>query len=149
MAIKLQGEFEVRKKQQDVYNFLTDPNRFAPLLPDFQELEVQDNKHFTVKVKLGVSYIRGTATVKMELSEAQPPSRAAYRGTGSVVGGSVDMNAGFDLTESPQGTVVKWNGEAQISGRLASVAGGLLEPLAKKNMQNLIDSLKSALEKQA
>jgi carbon monoxide dehydrogenase subunit G len=59
------------------------------------------------------------------------------------------MVAGFDLSPiadgSAQGTVdgtalvtvlgtkVKWQGEAQIFGRLASVAGGLLEPLGKKS----------------
>jgi carbon monoxide dehydrogenase subunit G len=40
---------------------------------------------------------------------------------------------------------VAWQGEAQIFGRLASVAGGLLEPLGKKNVQKLIDGLQAAL----
>ena len=43
------------------------------------------------------------------------------------------------------GTKVVWNGEAQIFGRLASVAGGLLEPLGKKQVQKLIDALQAAL----
>ncbi len=38
-----------------------------------------------------------------------------------------------------------WQGEAQIFGRLASVAGGLLEPLGKKQVQKLIDGLQAAL----
>jgi carbon monoxide dehydrogenase subunit G len=40
---------------------------------------------------------------------------------------------------------VQWSGEAQIFGRLASIAGGLLEPMAKKNLQKLIDALRAAL----
>ena len=44
------------------------------------------------------------------------------------------------------GTRVVWKGEAQIFGRLMSVAGGLLEPLAKKNVQKLIDGLQRSLE---
>jgi carbon monoxide dehydrogenase subunit G len=40
---------------------------------------------------------------------------------------------------------VIWKGESQIAGRLPSLAGGLLEPLAKKNIQKLIDSLQKAL----
>ena len=43
------------------------------------------------------------------------------------------------------GTKVNWQGEAQIFGRLASVAGGLLEPLGKKQIQKLIDGLQAAL----
>ena len=157
MAIKFSGEFEVKKNPEEVYDFLTDPNRFAALLPDFQGLSVQDATHFTVKVNVGISYIKGSADVKMELAESDRPRRAQYKGQGSVAGGNVTMVAGFDLApvsdSSAEGTVavalertkVNWQGEAQIFGRLASVAGGMLEPLGKKQIQKLIDGLQAAL----
>ena len=145
MAIRFSGEFEVKKKPEEVYDFLTDPNRFAPLLPEFQSLLVQDTTHFAVKVNVGISYIKGSADVKMELAEADRPRRAQYKGQGAVAGGSVTMVAGFDLAGTALGTKVNWQGEAQIFGRLASVAGGLLEPLGKKQIQKLIDGLQSAL----
>ncbi len=145
MAIKFGGEFEVNRKPEEVYDFLTNPNKFAPLLPDFQGLTVQDPTHFTVKVNVGISYIKGTAEVKMHLAEAERPKHAKYVGQGSVAGGSASVTAGFDLSPTPTGTKVKWSGEAQIFGRLTSIAGGLLEPLARKNVQRLIDSLQAAL----
>jgi carbon monoxide dehydrogenase subunit G len=94
---------------------------------------------------VGISHIRGTATVKLELAEAERPRRALYRGKGSVAGGSVNLTAAFDLKEDLGGTDVTWNGEAQIFGPVISLAGGLLEPLAKKNVQKLIDGLQTAL----
>ena len=145
MAIRFSGEFEVKKKPEEVYDFLTDPGRFAPLLPEFQSLLVQDTTHFAVKVNVGISYIKGGADVKMELAEADRPNRAQYKGQGAVAGGNVAVVAGFDLAANAVGTKVNWQGEAQIFGRLASVAGGLLEPLGKKQIQKLIDGLQSAL----
>jgi carbon monoxide dehydrogenase subunit G len=145
MAIKFGGEFEVQRRPEEVYDFLTDPNKFAPLLPEFQGVTVKDAKHFTVKVNVGVSYIKGTAEVKMELAEAERPRRAQYKGQGSVAGGNVSMISGFDLTPAGQGTRVAWKGEAQVFGRLTSVAGGLLEPLGRKQVQKLIDALQTAL----
>jgi carbon monoxide dehydrogenase subunit G len=145
VAIKFGGDFEVARSPEDVYDFLTDPHKFAPLLPDFQGMEVQDERHFAVKVNVGISYIKGTANVKMELAEAIRPNRAQYKGQGSVAGGNVSLTAGFDLAPSGGGTKVAWQGEAQIFGRLTSVAGGLLEPLGKKNVQKLIDGLQAAL----
>jgi uncharacterized protein len=145
MAINFGGEFEVAKSPEQVYEFLTDPQKFAPLLPDFVGMTMQDPRHFTVKVNVGVSYIKGTADVKMELTEAERPKRAQYKGQGTMAGGNVALLAGFDLTPAPTGTKVAWQGEAQIFGRLASVAGGLLEPLGKKNVQKLIDGLQAAL----
>ena len=145
MAIKFGGEFEVKRTPEEVYSFLTDPNKFAPLLPEFRSLTVQDPTHFTVKVNVGVSYIKGAADVKMELAEAQPPTRAQYKGQGSMAGGNVSLVAGFDLSPAATGTKVAWQGEAQVYGRLASVAGGMLEPLGKKQLQKLIDGLQVAL----
>jgi carbon monoxide dehydrogenase subunit G len=145
MAIKFSGDFEVKRSPEEVYDFLTDPNKFAPLLPDFKGVTVQDPTHFTVKVNVGVSYIKGTAEVKMELAEADRPKHALYKGQGSVAGGNVSMTAGFDLSPNATGTKVAWKGEAQVFGRLTSVAGGLLEPLGKKNVQKLIDGLQKAL----
>lgn len=146
MAIKFGGQFEVRRKPEEVYEFLTDPNKFAPLLPEFQGVTVHDLQHFTVKVNVGISYIKGIAEVKMHLAESEHPKRAQYKGQGSVAGGNVSMVAGFDLTPATNGTVVAWQGEAQVFGRLTSVAGGLLEPLGKKQVQKLIDGLQAALQ---
>ncbi|HYL85368.1 MAG TPA: SRPBCC domain-containing protein, partial [Candidatus Angelobacter sp.] len=67
MEIKLSGEFTVKKSRDEVYNFLVDPNRFCPLLPDFQGMQLVDAKNFLVKVGVGISHIRGTAAVKITL----------------------------------------------------------------------------------
>jgi len=149
VAIKFGGEFEVQRSPEEVYDFLTDPNRFAPLLPDFRGVTVQDAQNFTVKVNVGISYIKGVADVKMQLAESHRPQRAQYKGQGSVAGGNVNMVAGFDLAPAGSGTKVAWQGEAQIFGKLTSVAGGLLEPLGKKQLQKLIDGLQNALNGEA
>jgi carbon monoxide dehydrogenase subunit G len=145
MAIKFSGEFSVKRAPEEVYDFLTDPSRFASLLPDFKGLTVQDATHFSIKVDVGISYIRGTADVKMELTQGDRPKRAAYKGQGSMAGSNVSMTSSFDLLSADGGTKVAWQGEAQIFGGLASVAGGLLEPLGKKQIQKLIDALQAAL----
>jgi hypothetical protein len=145
MAIRFGGEFRVVRKPEEVFDFLTDPGKFAPLLPDFESLKMQDAKRATVNLKVGISHIRGTASMQLELAEADRPRRALYTGKGSAPGGSVTMNAGFDLAADGDATLVKWNGEAQLFGKLVAMAGGLIEPLAKKNVQKLIDALQRAL----
>jgi carbon monoxide dehydrogenase subunit G len=145
MDIGFGGDFTVRKKPEDVYDFLTDADRFCPLLPDFQSMQKQDDKNFVVNLRVGISHIRGDAKVKLTLLEAERPRRAVYQGKGDAAGGTVTLTAGFDLEKTPDGTKVIWKGQAQIVGRLASLAGGLLEPLARKNVQKMIDGLQAAL----
>ncbi len=145
MAIKFSGEFTSPRTPDEVYDFLSDPNKFAPLLPDFESMTLHDPTHFTVKVRVGVGNIRGTAEIKMELAEAQRPQRALYKGKGSAVGSQITVNAGFDLSPVDGATRIAWQGEAGVFGKLASMAGGMLEPLGKKNIQKLIDGLQWAL----
>jgi carbon monoxide dehydrogenase subunit G len=145
MAINFSGEFAVKRTPEEVYDFLTDPSKFAPLLPEYQGMSIQDATHFTVKVNVGISHIKGVADVKMELAQAERPTRAQYKGDGRVAGGNVSLVAGFDLSAVEAGTKVTWQGDAQIFGRLTSVAGGLLEPLGKKLVQKLINGLQAAL----
>lgn len=146
MEIKLGGDFTVKKTPDEVYSFLVDPNRFCPLLPDFQSMEIVDPKNFLVKLRVGISHIRGTAAVKMTLVDEQRPKQAVYEGKGEVPGGSATIRAQFLLEEVPGGkTKVSWSGQSSVLGRVISLAGGLLEPLGKKNVQKLIDGLQKAL----
>src|ERR1700741_447229 len=108
MAIKFGGDFVVQRNRDEVYEFLTDPGRFAPLLPDYEGMTLQDATHFTVKVRVGISYIRGTAEVKMELAEADRPNQALYKGQGNVAGGSATVTAEFRLQDSNGATKVNW-----------------------------------------
>ena len=147
MEMKLGGNFTVKKTPEEVYDFLADPNRFCPLLPDYQSMEIVDDKNFLVKLSVGISHIRGTAAVKMTLVEEQRPKHAVYEGKGEVPGGSATIRAAFDLETVPGGqTKVIWLGQSSVLGRVISLAGGMLEPLAKKNVQKMIDGLQKALD---
>ena len=146
MEIKLGGDFTVTKTPDEVYSFLVDPNRFCPLLPDFQSMEIVDAKNFLVKLSVGISHIRGTAAIKMTLVDEQRPTQAVYEGKGEIPGGSATLRAQFQLEEASGGkTKVIWSGQSSVLGRVISLAGGLLEPLGKKNVQKLIDGLQNAL----
>jgi uncharacterized protein len=148
MAFSFGGEFTVQRTPEETYDFLTDPNRFCPLLPDYQKVDVRDAENFMVDVKVGISHIRGTAVVKLRLTEHNRPARALYTGKATMAGGNVDLTARFDLRAADSSTVVSWQGEAQVFGRLTSIAGGLLEPLARKNIQKVIATLQQAMNGQ-
>src|SRR6476620_9622261 len=97
MAITFQGEFQVKPTPEEAYDFLTDPNQFGPLLPDFEGMAVEDATHFTVKARVGISHIRGTAEVKMHLTEAARQRNATCVGRGRVAGASGEAAAGLWL----------------------------------------------------
>ena len=145
MPFSFSGDFTVAKSREEVYAFLADPKAFGPLLPDFQSVNEEGKGRWTLKINIGVAHIRGTASVRLILAAEKPPDSAEYIGQGQFAGGSVNLTAGFELSDATPGTKVSWKGEAQVFGALASLAGGLLEPMVKKNIKTVVDSMKQAL----
>lgn len=146
MAILFEGEFEVPRSCEETFAFLADTQKFAPCLPTFESLEMEEDGTATVKIKIGIGKIRGIATINLELEESESPVRAQYSGKGSVMGSAFNLVSGFDLEEIDGGTLVKWRGELKMFGKLVALAGGLIKPIAKKDIKRLIEALQAALD---
>jgi carbon monoxide dehydrogenase subunit G len=145
--MQMEGSFTVKAGRLEAYRFLIDPARFAVHMPDVEEVTVQDETHFTMKAKVGVSHIKGTMTVKLELVEKVEPERAKIVGKASGLASVVDLVTGFELEEADNGmTRIQWKGEATVGGKLAALGGGLMERLAKKNLEKLVAGIQHGIE---
>jgi hypothetical protein len=146
VGIKFEGEFTVPVSRETVYNLLSDPQKFAPLLPTYKSLEVKDERTADVTVAVGVGKIHGSAVITLTLQGEQPPLHAGYSGKGKVMGSAFDMATSFDLADAEGGgTVVKWVGDLTMFGKLVALAGGLIKPIAKKDIERLVGAIQSAL----
>jgi uncharacterized protein len=144
--MKLRGSFEVPGSRPEIYAFLTDPRQVAEVLPDARVTEARPDG-FSVDARVGVGPMRGTMSTRLDIVERVPEQQAVYRGQGRGLGSVVDLTASFRLEEAAGGgTTVEWDGEANVSGRLASVAGGMLEPLARKNIERFIGAVQARLK---
>lgn len=149
MAIAFSGEFNTPVTCGQAFDFLADPLKFAPLLPDFQSLTQDDATHFTVRLAVAAGTLKSTTDIKMDLREAARPSRVCYFGQGSAFANQIALQIAFSLSPAAAGAVVAWHGEVDVVGNLAFLAGGMLQPLAGKGMSKLMEGLKNALDQTA
>jgi len=152
MAIKFEGQFDVTATPEEAYAILSDTTKYAPLLPTYVSHELKDDGSADVTVKVGVGKIRGKAVVNLTRTDGVPPTRAAYSGKGKVMGGAFNMDTAFELEpHGDSGTRVNWEGSLNMFGRLVALAGGLIKPIAKKDIERLIAAIQAALspDKQA
>src|SRR5438132_11084605 len=111
----------------------TDPKQISKCMPDLQKLDVKSKEEFTVVVKAGVSFIKGDFTLNFRLVESEPPTHAKLVARGSGLGSAVDLETTIDLSDSGDGgTLMKWQAEAKVGGRIASVGQRLLSSKAQK-----------------
>ena len=146
MAIDFEGEFDVTASPEEAYAILSDTTKYAPLLPTYVSHEVKDDGSADVTVKIGVGKIRGKAVVNLTLTGVDAPKRAAYTGKGKVMGSAFNMDTAFELEGlDGGGTRIKWNGSMTMFGKLVALAGGLIKPIAKKDIEMLVGAIQSAL----
>jgi carbon monoxide dehydrogenase subunit G len=144
--MRLQGAFEVAASRWEVYGFLTDWSRVAPVLPDVTSYEVHDADTVSLDARVGVPNVRGTMRSRFTIVDREPDRRARYRGRASGLGSSLDLEVEFALEDAGEGTEVRWAGTANVLGRLASVPGGLLEPIARRNLTAFVEAVRAALD---
>lgn len=156
----LEGHFTVDAARPEVYAFLTDPAKVSRHMPDVKEVAIEDADHFTMTARVGVSHIKGTMVVKLEIRDRQPPISTTVIGHGTGLASVVDMVTSFTLESSPgpQGagprpsehTIVRWRGDVTISGKLAAFGPqGLLDRIARKNIDTFIEGISAGLHAEA
>ena len=145
--MRLEGSFTVNAPREDVYAFLTDPAKVSRHMPDVQGVAVEDADHFTITARVGVSHIKGTMVMKLAITNRQPPVSTTVIGKGSGLASVVDMVTSFTLDRGADGeTVVNWQGDLQIGGKLAAFGPqGLLDRMARKNVETFIAGLTRGL----
>jgi len=141
------GSFVVPATKQKVYDFVMDPAKITSIFPDVQDVKVIDDSNFSLKAKVGISFIRGMMDVKMTIVERTPPSFARMKAKGNGISSSVELDNTFNIEDAPggSGTLVKWAADAKISGLMASVGSRLMDAAAQKYVAEIIGSLKEKL----
>ena len=145
MKVELADQFEVTTAPADTFAFLTDPQRFAPLLPYFKELKDVQPGAFTVGLEVGIPQLRGRVDVDVKLVESVAPERAAYKSSGRHALGMVNSELAFSVAPSGTGSMVRWQSASVVNGTLASLAQGNSIPLAKRQIKALVKTCQDRL----
>lgn len=146
MAIRFDGEFTVATSRAEAFAILSEMQKFVPLLPTYKSHEIKEDGSADLKIKVGVGKIRGTGTINLKLTQCRPPVHASYLGKGKVMGSVFNLLAEFELADAGAGeTRVQWSGELIMFGKLVSLAGGMIKPIANKDIARMIEAIRLAL----
>ncbi len=138
------GTYSIKAPRRDVFDLLTDPRQISKCMPDLQKLDVRSEDEFMVVVRAGVAFIKGEFTLNFKVAEKDPPTHAKLVARGSGMGSVIDLQTIMDLAdEGKAGTILKWQADAKVGGRIASVGQRLLDSQAEKIVNQLFECLES------
>jgi uncharacterized protein len=140
------GTFSVRRAVEEVFELLSNPQRFAPLMPDFESMTMQDATHFSLRTVIAIGEIKGHAKLAMELLRALRPAQVAYAGSAVIAGSPLRMAIDFQINPREEVTEVLWQGQVTLEGMLAMMAGNLLETMGRQNFDRMAENLICSLQ---
>jgi hypothetical protein len=120
---------------------LNDPERMAKLMPGVESFDVQDDRHWSAKVKvpLGMGGLR--LSFSFEKTEEREPEFARLHAKGNGVGAMVSMDTRFDLAETGGGTEMKWEADVRIAGPVGSMGQRVIQPIVSQQVGNVLTAL--------
>jgi uncharacterized protein len=130
--LQVKGEARLSAPRSRVWATLMSADALQACLPGVQRFESVGDGQWQVTLTAGVAGIKGTYTGAVTIADRQPESSYRLTAEGSGGGNRVKGTALISLAdESDGGTLVSWDGDAQIAGTLAMVGQRLLQPASK------------------
>ena len=144
--MKLSDQIRIEAPRSRVYAALNDPEVLKRAIPGCQSLaKVSENEmEATVTAKIGP--VKATFKGRVTLSDLDPP--AGYTISGQGTGGAAGFAKGsarVSLVEDGQATILKYDVDADVGGKLAQLGGRLIEGTSKKLAGEFFQAFQAAL----
>jgi carbon monoxide dehydrogenase subunit G len=138
--MKLAGEYVFDAGVPEVWDALFDPAVLAAVLPGCEKLDLVDGAYVgDLVVKVGP--IQGKFSGKVDLSDKVEPTSYKMVVDGRGAQGFVKAIATIVLEPVGAGTRIKYDSDAQVGGKIASVGQRLIETSARAIVKQSLDGL--------
>jgi carbon monoxide dehydrogenase subunit G len=120
--------------KETVWAALNDPQVLKQCIPGCQNLEMSSPTEMTATVVFRVGPVKATFGGKVTLTDLDPPNsyRISGEGSGGVAGFAKGGAAVRLESESPDVTILHYDVDAQIGGKLAQLGQRLIDSTARK-----------------
>ena len=127
------GEFRIEAPREQVWAGLNDPAILQQAIPGCEEIEKTSDTEFAAKVTAKVGPVKAKFAGAVTLSELDPPN--GYRISGEGKGGPAGFAKGgarVELEADGDATILKYEVNASVGGKLAQLGARLIDATARK-----------------
>jgi carbon monoxide dehydrogenase subunit G len=144
--MKFSGAFEVPAPREIVFERLNDPVFFASCLDGVRDLtEISPNQYGAV-LETRTAYIKFKFAIVVEFVEQTAPERIVAKGEGTPLGvvGRLTSSAAATLMDCAYGTLVSYDIDVALAGKLGSIGQSVLKSKAKDMERTFVKNLNAA-----
>ncbi|PZO02698.1 MAG: carbon monoxide dehydrogenase [Hyphomicrobiales bacterium] len=134
MAMTMNGEVTLPASKDVVWAALNDPEVLKACIPGCEQLNKDDDTHFSAVVKVKLGPVKASFKGKVELVDLDPPNGYRIQGEGEGgIAGFAKGGAKVALSDAGEGqTLLRYDVEAQVGGKLMQLGSRLIDSVSKK-----------------
>ncbi|MBT6119775.1 MAG: carbon monoxide dehydrogenase subunit G [Rhodospirillaceae bacterium] len=143
------GEYRIEAPRDKVWAALNDPEVLKESIPGCEELTKESDTAFSAKVKAKVGPVSAKFAGRVELTDMNPPESYRISGEGQGgVAGFAKGGANVRLEEDGAATVLHYEVQANVGGKLAQIGSRLIDSTAKKMAGQFFEKFTQTVEGQ-
>ncbi|MBX9841257.1 MAG: carbon monoxide dehydrogenase subunit G [Xanthobacteraceae bacterium] len=133
MAMTMSGEQQLTASREKVWAALNNPEILKACIPGCETLDVTGENEFSAVATNKIGPVKARFKGKVRLTDLDPPNGYKISGEGDGgIAGFAKGGATVALSDKDGGTLLTYNVEAQIGGKLAQLGQRLVNGAAKK-----------------
>jgi uncharacterized protein len=145
MAMTMTGEVTLPADRPKVWSLLNDPEVLKSSIPGCESLEKTGDNGFAAVVKTKIGPVSATFRGKVELSDIVPLVGYTIKGEGEGgIAGFAKGGAKVSLADAPGGTLLRYDVEATVGGKMAQLGSRLVDGVAKNMADKFFASFAAA-----
>ncbi|HZE72183.1 MAG TPA: carbon monoxide dehydrogenase subunit G [Pyrinomonadaceae bacterium] len=129
--MKIEGTHEINASRERVYECLTNAGVLKRCIPGCERLEKTGENVFATTIRTGVGSIKGVFNGTVRLEDMRPPEHYRLVVEGKGTPGFLKGTGDLDLEDHGKTTIVRYAGEVQVGGTIASVGQRMLQATAR------------------
>src|SRR5262245_53569014 len=146
MAMTMKGEVQLAATLDKVRTMVNDPEGLKVCMPGCEMLDKNGENEFQAIATVKVGPVKARWKGKVKLTDLDPPN--SYRIVGEGEGGVAGFakgNAKVSLSDKDGGTLLSYDVEAKIGGKLAQLGLDLINSAAKKTADDFFVKFAAAV----
>jgi uncharacterized protein len=147
VLVKLEGSHTINAPRDKVWHLILDPKVLAICTPGVKTMEAAGEDKYKATLELGIGPVRGQFAGNVQVTEKNYPDTMTLSVDGSGGPGGLKAVGKLRLEEQDGKTIVHYEGEPQISGRLAAVGSRLVGGIAKQLAGQFFEKLNVEAQK--
>jgi uncharacterized protein len=151
MAMTMSGEVTLPAERSKVWAMLNDPAVLKACIPGCQSLDKTSDTSFAAVARIKIGPVGATFKGKVQLSDIDAPNGYTISGEGEGgIAGFAKGGAKVALVQAEAGgTLLKYNVEANVGGKIAQLGSRLIDGVAKKMADQFFASFAAAASGQS